>query len=121
MSSHPYFEIARARQNEIATRTIHAHHRSDIDAINGPRRPVAHRIGQAVAALGVCLVATTAVAISGADANSRPAKASRHTSAAQLAQKIAALEAKGYVQTSCTVGGTLMSDYRTGQSVLVTW
>jgi hypothetical protein len=30
-----------------------------------------------------------------------------------------ALEAKGYVPVSCTTGGTLMRDYRTGRSLTV--
>jgi hypothetical protein len=44
-----------------------------------------------------------------------------HVSAQQLAGEIRAFEAKGYVPTSCIVGGTLMRNYRTGQSVTVRW
>jgi hypothetical protein len=32
-----------------------------------------------------------------------------------------ALSAKGFVATSCTVGGTLMTNYSTNRSVLVKW
>jgi hypothetical protein len=42
-------------------------------------------------------------------------------SARQLAWEIRAFEAKGYVPTSCIVGGTLMRNYSTGQSVTVKW
>lgn len=121
MSPHQNYQIARTRQDEIANRTIHAHHRHDIDATTGSRLPVGRRFGQAVAALGVCLAVTTAVSVGGAHADSRPAKSASHASAAQVAREIAGLEAKGYAQTSCQVGGTFMVDYRTGRSVLVRW
>jgi len=42
-------------------------------------------------------------------------------SAPQLARDIRALEAKGYVPTSCTVTGTLMHNYVTDQSVTINW
>jgi hypothetical protein len=44
-----------------------------------------------------------------------------HVSAQQLAREIRAFEAKGYVPTACIMGGTLMRNYRTGQSVTVKW
>jgi hypothetical protein len=42
-----------------------------------------------------------------------------HPSAQQLTREITALERKGYVPTACTVSGTLMKNYSTGQSVTV--
>jgi hypothetical protein len=40
-------------------------------------------------------------------------------SAQQPAREIAALQAKGYTPVACTVSGTLMRNYHTGQSVIV--
>jgi hypothetical protein len=121
MSPHLHYEIARTRQHELAIRTIHAHHRHDVDASTGSRRPIDRRLGQAVVALGVCVAATTAVTMSGAHASPRPAKSGTRPSAAQVAREIGALEAKGYVQASCKLGGTLMLQSRTGRSVFVRW
>jgi hypothetical protein len=85
------------------------------------RRPsVKERAGHVAAALGVCIAATTAVALSGAHLNQRPAE--QHggpVSAQQIAREIRVLEAKGYVPTACTINGTLMRNYHTGQSVTV--
>ena len=67
-------------------------------------------------------ISGTAVTVSDAHSNQHPTKLhDGHVSAPQLAQKIRAFEAKGYVPTSCTVSGTLMRNYSTGQSVTVEW
>ena len=119
MSPHPHHEIDRARQCENAPQTINAHHGQDARAITERRRPV-RRLLQTVAALGVCLTATVALTGSGAHANPRPVKADGRMSAQQPAREIAALEAKGYAPVACTIGGTLMRNHHTGQSMVVT-
>jgi hypothetical protein len=119
MTSHLHHEIARARQQEIAARAIHAHDEPDRRGTGNPRRPIRRRFAQAGAALSV-LAVVTAAAVTGADANPRHVQSGRVT-AQQLAREIGALERKGYQQASCTVGGTLMTNYKTGQSVTVEW
>ena len=119
MSPHLHHEIARARQQEIAARTIHAGHTREMRGTGGPRRPVRQRFRRAVAAIGVCLLVAIAVTVAGAHANPSSVKASGRVSAQQYASEIRALEAKGYAPASCTIGGTLMRNYRTGRSVTV--
>jgi coenzyme F420-reducing hydrogenase gamma subunit len=86
------------------------------------RRRVKHRLVQVVVALGVCVAAGCAVTVSDAHSNQRPMnQQAGHVSAQQLAREIRAFEAKGYVPTLCIVGGTLMRNYSTGQSVTVKW
>jgi hypothetical protein len=123
MSPFLHYEIARAHQQEIVSRAINSHRRRDIQTTTGNRhRSVKHRIGQVVAALCVCVAAGTAVTVSDAHSNRHPTKGhAGHLSAQQLAREIRAFEAKGYVPTSCTVSGTLMRDYSTGQSVTIKW
>jgi negative regulator of sigma E activity len=120
MSPQQNYEIVRYRQQEIAVRTRHADHVHDIRSTGSTRRSVFRRLGQAAATLGVCLAAVTTLAMNGAHANPRPAK-SGHLSAQQLAQNIRALEKKGYVPVSCTIHGTLMRNYSTGQSLTLTF
>lgn len=119
MSPHLHHEIARARQQEIAARTARAHHAHEMPGTDDQRRPVRRRFGRAVAALSVCLGVATAATVGGAYANLAPVKTGGRVSAQQYAGEIRALEAKGYVPTSCTIGGTLMHNYRTGRSVTV--
>ncbi len=52
MSPHLHYEIARARQQEIAASTIRQQHAREMQGIAGPRVPVTQRISQAFAALG---------------------------------------------------------------------
>jgi hypothetical protein len=120
MSPYLHYEIARARQQEIVSRAMNSHRgrarRTTVDRY----RSVKHRLVQVVAALGVCVAAGTAVTVSEAHLNQRPMKQhTGHVSAQQLAREIRSFEAKGYVPASCTVSGTLMRNYRTGQSVTV--
>jgi hypothetical protein len=122
MSPHAHYEIARTHQQEIARDAINSH-RSDVgrNAVDR-RRSVRHRVLEMVSAVGVCVVAGTVVTVSSAHSNPRPLKQpAAHVSAQQLAREIRVLEAKGYVPTSCTVGGTLLRNYSTGQSVTVSW
>jgi hypothetical protein len=122
MSSQLQYQMARARQQEIASRAIHAHHQSDARATGGGRQPVGRRLGQAIGGLGVCLAASIALTVSGAHANPPAAKqGGKHISAQQLARETRALEAKGYTPVACTVNGTLMRNYRTGRSVTIEW
>jgi hypothetical protein len=64
----------------------------------------------------------TGVTASAAHSNQRLAKQhSVRVSAHQLAREIRTFQARGYVPTACTVDGTLMRNYTTGQSVTVAW
>ena len=122
MSASLHDEIARAHQQEIVSRAINSHRRHPTRPAVNRHRGVRYRVVQLVAGLGVCLAAGTAVAVSDAHSNQRPMmQHARHVSAQQLAREIRTFEAKGYVPTSCTVGGTLMRNYSTGQSVTVKW
>lgn len=49
----------------------------------------------------------------------RPAETSGRVSARQIARETVALEAHGYTPVACTISGTLMRNYHTGQSVTV--
>ena len=119
---HPHHEIARGRQHEIAARTIHTHHVNELRATaDHTRHSVRSRVGQAVAALGVCLAVTTTATVSGACTGPGAAQANGSVSAPQLNREIRALEAKGYVQWQCTTRGTLMRNPRTGRLVTVRW
>ena len=119
MSPQLHHEIARVRQQEIAARTTNAHHARELHGTGSPGRPVRHRVARAVIALSVCLGAATAATVGGAYATASPVKSGGRVSAQQYAGEIRALEAKGYVPASCTIGGTLMRNYRTGRSVTV--
>jgi hypothetical protein len=119
VSPHLHYEIARVRQQEIAASVLDAHRRHNVRGTDNPRRPVRQHFGQVASAVAVCVAATIAVTTGGAPANPRTVKASGHVSAQQFAREIRALEAKGYLPASCTIGGTLMRNYRTGQLVTV--
>ena len=121
MSPHLHYEIARVRQNEIAARTRHAHHATEVRATAGrSRRSVTSRVGRAVVAVGVCL-ALAATTVSGAFASPSLARTGAHIPASQLSRDIRALEAKGYAPYQCTRKGTLMRNSRTGRFELVSW
>jgi hypothetical protein len=117
MSPHLNYQIARARQQEIASHAINSHHGDAMRRTGNRHRSVRHRLAQVVTALAVCGAAGTVVAVSDAHPNQRPVR--QHISAQQMGREMRALEAKGYVPTACTVNGTLMRNYRTGQSVTV--
>jgi hypothetical protein len=122
MSPHLHNEIARARQQEIAGRTNNADHYHATRPSVTRRRGAKHRLAQVLAALGVCAAAGTAVGVSDAYSHQTPVKQQIvHVSPQQLAGEIRALEAKGFLPAACTVSGTLMRDYSTGQSVLIEW
>jgi hypothetical protein len=116
MSPYPHYEIARAHEQEIVNAQRSSARRTAINR----QRSVKHRLVQVVAVLGVCGAAGTAVTFSNAHSNQRPMKQrAPHVSAQQLVREISAFETKGYVPTACTVSGTLMRNYSTGQSVTV--
>jgi tRNA A37 threonylcarbamoyladenosine synthetase subunit TsaC/SUA5/YrdC len=122
MSPHLHYQIARAHQREIVSRAMNSHRSDDTRPAVNRHRSVKHRVAQVAVALGACLAAGTAIAATDVHSNQRPTKQhARHVSAQQLDREIRAFEAKGYVPTSCTVSGTLMRNYRTGQSVTVKW
>ena len=88
---------------------------------DGPiRRSIGSRVGQAAAAVGICLAITTAVTVTGASATQRSARAGGRLSVTQLNRQIGALEAKGYLPVSCTTKGTLLRNAK-GQSKTINW
>ncbi|HTU88219.1 MAG TPA: hypothetical protein VMF57_21745 [Solirubrobacteraceae bacterium] len=103
------------RQHETRECTI----RPDAAATPSSRR-IRRRAAKAIAALGVCVAVTTGVAITDASATPRSPR-SNHVSAAQLEREIAALRSVGFVPAQCEARGTLMTNYHTGQSVLLSW
>lgn len=122
MSPDQQHQIARARQEEIVSHAINSHRSHSRRTAVNRRRSVKYRLVQAIAVLGVCGATGTAVTVSDAHSNQRPMRQHAvHVSAQRLAGKIRAFEAKGYVPTACTVSGTLMRNYSTGQSVTVNW
>jgi len=121
VSPHLHYQIARARQQEIAAGTTHARHAADASrSTTRPSRMARTRVARRLAALGTCLAATTAVTVGGAHASSSPVQAGGHISASQLAREIRALEAKGYVEWQCTSTGTLMRNSQ-GDFVKLDW
>jgi hypothetical protein len=122
MSPYLHYEIARSRQQEMVGRALNSHRRDATRTTADRHRGVKHRLVQVVAALAVFVAAGCAVTVSDAHSNQRPMnQQAGRMSAQQLAREIRAFEAKGYVPTSCIVGGTLMRNYGTGQSVTVKW
>jgi hypothetical protein len=118
MSPYLHYEIARARQQEMLSGALNSHRSRAI----GRRRSIKFRLVQLVSVLGVCVAAGTGVTASAAHSNHRTAKQHAvHVSAHQLAREIRTFEARGYVPTACTVSGTLLRNYSTGQSVTVEW
>lgn len=109
-----HHEMTKVRQDEITRQLANAHPEAgtDVREIARPRLKVNRRIAQAVATLGVCLAATTAVTVSAHAA----ARADRGNGSLAT---ITALEHDGFVQTSCLVTGMRMHDYKTGQTVTV--
>lgn len=58
MSPHLHYEIARARQNELAARALDAHHAIELRAATGRSRPsLISRVERAVVAVGATLAA----------------------------------------------------------------
>ena len=120
MSPYLHYEIARSRQHEMARRALNSHRSHTMRTAVNWRRSVKHRLVQVAAALSVCLAAGTAVTVSDAHSTQSPMKQHTvHLSAQQLMREIRAFEHKGYVPTACTVSGTLMRNYSTGQTAIV--
>ena len=83
---------------------------------------VRRRARKTIAVLGVCVTAIAGAAVS--DASARPSGSHEqriHVSTLQLQRETTALQAVGFVATSCELGGTRMTNYRTGQSLLLPW
>lgn len=104
MSPQLQHEMAYTRQHQPAAPT-QAHRAAMTDLL---RRS---RVGRAVVGLGVCLAATAAVTVTGAQG--------QVTQASQMNRQIHAFEAKGYAPAACTRRGTLMRDSHTGRFVTV--
>jgi hypothetical protein len=121
MSPYLHYEIARARQDEIALRAINAHRHGDTPTTASRGRTIERRVYQAAAVIGVCIAAAMPVAATAAHPSHNATKPQHggQVAAQQLARKIHAWELKGFVPTSCTAEGTRMRNYSTGQSVTV--
>jgi phosphoribosyl-dephospho-CoA transferase len=131
MYSHLYTQMIRTEQEQIAARAINRHVQ-DVPAVTASRRGGVRRAGNAIAVFGVCVAAITGVAVSNASGQSSAqqgiqvsaqsgAQQRIHVSAQQLRRETSALESVGFVPTSCEVGGTLMTNERTKQSLLLPW
>ena len=77
MSPYLHYEIARAHQQEIVSRVINSHRRDRTRPAGSRHRSIKYGVVQVAAALGVCLAAGTAVAVSDAQSNQRPDDAAR--------------------------------------------
>jgi hypothetical protein len=122
MYSQLHAEVIRTRQQEVAARTIRPQDVQDIGAgVSSRSGHIRRRAGKAAAALGVCIAAASVVSIGDASAHPRAGKQRNHVTAQQLQREMNALETVGFVASSCEVGGTLMTNYSTNQSVLLTW
>lgn len=120
MSSHLPHEIDPTNDRDVAHGITEAPHTQDVRvALIRPWRIVRRSLVPAAAALGICLATTAAATDSAAHATSRSVNAAGRAPAQHPAPEIAALRAKGYTPVACTVRGTLMSNYHTGQSVIV--
>ena len=121
MYSHLYTQMTRLEQEQIAARAIDRQVQ-DVRGVAASRSGgVRRRAGKAIAVFGVCVAAITGVAVSGASARQSGAQQRIHVSAEQLQRETSALEAVGFVPTSCEVGGTRMTNDRTNQSLLLPW
>jgi hypothetical protein len=120
MYSHLYTPMIRTEQEQIATGAIDRHVQ-DVSTVAASRRGSVRRAGKAIAVFGVCVAAITSVAVSDASAGQSRAQHRIHVSAQQLQRETSALESVGFVPTSCEVGGTLMTNDRTNQSLLLPW
>lgn len=131
MYSHLYTQMIRTEQEQIAARAIDRHVQA-VPAVAASRRAGVRRAGNAIAVFGVCVATITGVAVS--NASGQPGTQQRshvsaqsgaqqriHVSAQQLRRETSALEAVGFVPTSCEVGGTRMTNERTNQSLLLPW
>ena len=122
MSSQLHAEMIRARQQEIAARAANAHHRYELDAAAGrsPRggRSGVRRLAAATAATaGLCLAVTTATGTTATRESATGGQA--RTEAVHLQSRVEQLDAKGYVERSCTRDGIVMINRRTGHSSTV--
>jgi len=115
-------QMIRARQEEIAARTIHPQDIPDVRAGATSRSARSRRrAGKAIAAFGVCVAATTVVAIGEASAHPRAAEQRSRVSPRQFQTEMKERRVAGFVATSCEVGGMRMTNYSTNQSVLLRW
>lgn len=139
MSSNLHTEIIRSRQQEAATREMHARHAHEaIVMARGGRIAIRRRFVGALAAVGMCIAAATTTAVS-AHASQQPSRVGHTTTisglsrphavtsrasdaaAARFAADVGKLERKGYVEWLCTRTGMLMHDADTGRVATVRW
>ena len=117
-------QTIRMQQEEIAARAVRRPNIQDVRVAASRSGWIRRRAGKTAAAFGVCLAAIAGVAVS--DASARASRQSAppqriHLSAMQLQRETTALQAVGFVATSCELGGTRMTNYSTGQSLLLPW
>lgn len=124
MYSMLHAQMIRTQQDEIAARASQRPNIQDIRVAGSRSGWVRRRAGKSVAAFGVCLAAVAGVAVTDASARTSGGSAPVqriHVSSRQLQREMNALEAVNFVPSSCEVGGTRMTNYRTGQSLLLPW
>jgi hypothetical protein len=122
MYSNLHAEMIHSQQQALATRAVRARDVENVGAGSSPRSGRSHgRARRAIAAIAVCVAATSVVAISDAGANQMPTRHNRHVSAAQFEREIHTLNSLGFVATSCEIHGTLMKNYSSDQTVLLSW
>jgi hypothetical protein len=119
MYSHLYNDTYPIPSRATSARADRVLEGEDVQTTAAGRLPrIRRRAG--IAALGACVAAATVMTVGGASANPRPVGHGSHVPAQQL-QRVGTLRAEGFVATSCTTGGTVMTDVSTNRSVLVSW
>jgi hypothetical protein len=115
-----HHDIIFSPPQHIAARPTRAHEVEDIRAATARHRPRIRRLA-GIAAIGVSVAAATVMTVDGATASPRPEKRDIHISTQQLQREMRTLRAEGFIATSCTAGGAVMTNARTNQSVLIKW
>jgi hypothetical protein len=115
-----YTQMIRTEQEQLADGAVDRHVQ-DVRAVAASSRGGIRRAGNAIAVFGVCVAAITGAAVSDASARQSGEQQRIHVSAQELQRETSALEAVGFVPTSCEVGGTRMTNDRTNQSLLLPW
>ena len=123
MYSNLHAEMIHSQQQALANGAARARHVKNLGADSSPRSGRSRRRARrAISAIAVCVAATSVVAISDAGANQMSTRhTTRHVSAAQLEREMRSLNRLGFVATSCEIQGTLLKNYSSGQTVLLSW
>ena len=118
MSSQLSAEVASTSQIEIAARAPHAPNQGDACAAGGRTRGRKTRIrrGAVAIALGLSLASCGGAIATASELGTR---VQLRPSTSRFEQQIRSLEARGYVQESCTLKGTAMYNPRMHNTVTV--